>query len=251
MLGKPFSLRNRSTYPNLSSLGTQSSSYVHIICEQWVIIQKNTSMNFKTFWAQESKVYNQLYQCWQNDTNIFRKVVMPSLFFTYLLPMRFWNFFPHPSALAAFLSLVPLFFQEYLPHLCSEELFFIQGVESQLVEQKKDIIFFINRAKEVDAMLMVFYLTIGCLSSFAINAILAILFKKGSETPSVKEPDFFDQMFSFDSFYDAVMHLSVSGALFKTIILWAFIMLTLCTFTLSLYGVWSSLRALLKHRLKK
>lgn len=118
----------------------------------------------------------------------------------------------------------------------------IQGVESQLVEQKKEIIFFINRAKDIDVMFMVFYLTVGYLSSFAINATLTLLFKRGFEAPSVKEPDLFDQMFSFDSFYDAVMHLSVSGLLFKTI-LWVFIMVALCTFTLSLYGVWSSLSA--------
>ena len=85
---------------------------------------KDPFVTLKTLWRQERKVYKELYQCWQNDTNIFRKIAMPSLFLTYLLPMRFWNFFPYPSALAAFLAVVPLLFQQYLPHLCSEELFF-------------------------------------------------------------------------------------------------------------------------------
>lgn len=126
----------------------------------------------------------------------------------------------------------------------------IQGLETQVVEQKKDIIFFINRAKGVDVMLMAFYLTVGYLSSFAINTILAVLFKRGSEAPSIKEPNFWDQMFSFDSFYDAVMHLFVPDVLFQ-LILWTFIMVTLCTLTLSLYGIWSSLSARTRMNIKR
>jgi hypothetical protein len=73
-------------------------------------------------WTKEVQVYTRLYECWQNDTNILRKVMMPSLFVSYLLPMRFWNHFPYPSALACALSLAPFLVQHYQPELCSEEL---------------------------------------------------------------------------------------------------------------------------------
>ena len=73
-------------------------------------------------WTKEVQIYKRFYECWQNDTNILRKVMMPSLFLSYLLPMRFWNHFPYPSALACALSLAPFLVQHYQPELCSEEL---------------------------------------------------------------------------------------------------------------------------------
>jgi len=119
MLGKPY------TY--LTHKG-EEQKVIHMLstCE-WVVIayQKKKKMNLKQTIREtatkEAQVYKSLYECWYNDTNILRKLAMPYLFVSYLLPMRFWNHFPYPSALACVLSLVPFLVEHCQPGMWSQE----------------------------------------------------------------------------------------------------------------------------------
>lgn len=65
------------------------------------------------------------FYAWQEDTNLVRKAAMVPLYFTLLIPMRFWNHFPYPTLIAMILTGIPLAYSNLYPGYISETQFML------------------------------------------------------------------------------------------------------------------------------
>lgn len=65
------------------------------------------------------------FYAWQEDKNLVRKAAMVPLYFTLLIPMRFWNHFPYATQMAMILSGIPLAYNNLYPGDISETQFMV------------------------------------------------------------------------------------------------------------------------------